>query len=233
MSSPVDIAGYAYAAGMRNPARLAQAVAIAMAESGGDPTKLGDLTLQDSEWGPSVGLWQIRSRKAEKGKGSTRDADRLTDPAFNAKSMMSISGGGSNFDPWSVTHALRDPLGFARYQASMPVATAAAGQTLTTKGAQAAGEAVSDAAGAVLDPIEQLAAVVSDTVQTPARLFKWLSEPGSWVRIGYAYGGMVLVWMGIYIAFRPQLSGLTKTAVQTLMPTGKVAKVAQIAKVGK
>jgi hypothetical protein len=66
---------------------------------------MGDIGLQNGTWGPSVGLWQIRSLKAQYGTGGDRDASRLTDPAFNAKAMVSISGAGANWRPWSTyTH---------------------------------------------------------------------------------------------------------------------------------
>ena len=77
------------------------ATAIAAAESGNNPAAVGDVALEDATWGPSVGLWQIRSLKAERGTGKARDVTRLKRPAFNARSMASISGKGKNFSPWS------------------------------------------------------------------------------------------------------------------------------------
>lgn len=77
------------------------ATAIAAAESSNNPAAVGDVALEDATWGPSVGLWQIRSLKAERGTGKTRDVTRLKRPAFNARSMASISNGGKNFAPWS------------------------------------------------------------------------------------------------------------------------------------
>ncbi len=49
-----------------------------------------------------MGLWQIRSLKAERGTGKTRDETRLKRPAFNARSMAAISSRGNDFTPWSV-----------------------------------------------------------------------------------------------------------------------------------
>lgn len=78
------------------------ATAIAVAESGLRTDAVGDESLQDSKWGPSIGLWQVRSLRADAGTGRSRDASRLTDPAFNARAMVEISGGGANWKPWSV-----------------------------------------------------------------------------------------------------------------------------------
>lgn len=64
--------------------------AIAGAESGFRTDAKGDVGLQTDTWGPSLGLWQVRSLKAETGKGTTRDAAALTDPAGNAKAAFAV-----------------------------------------------------------------------------------------------------------------------------------------------
>lgn len=96
-----QIAQFAYSAGFRGDA-LATAVAVALAESGGDPDVLGDLSLQDATWGPSVGLWQVRSLKTQKGTGGDRDQLALTSPSHNATAAYHISNGGSSFKPWTM-----------------------------------------------------------------------------------------------------------------------------------
>jgi len=96
------------------------ATAIAMAESGLDPAAVGDVSLQDAKWGPSIGLWQIRSLKAQNGTGGVRDASRLRDPAFNARSMAAISSGGAHWSPWSTYNN-------GAYRAHLPTVHAAVG----------------------------------------------------------------------------------------------------------
>lgn len=78
------------------------ATAIAWAESGLDPEAVGDESLIDDTWGPSIGLWQIRSLRADTGTGRPRDRTRLTDPEFNARAMAAISNNGTYWGPWSV-----------------------------------------------------------------------------------------------------------------------------------
>jgi hypothetical protein len=95
-----EVARLASSAGVTRQ-MLPTAVAVAMAESRLDPAAVGDTRLVDAKWGPSLGLWQIRSLKAERGTGRTRDADRLTNPEFNARSMFQISTSGTNWAPWS------------------------------------------------------------------------------------------------------------------------------------
>lgn len=85
-----------------DPAAAVIATAIAIGESGLRTDAVGDVALQDATWGPSIGLWQIRSLRAESGTGGPRDATRLTDPRFNARSMASISSAGRSWRPWTV-----------------------------------------------------------------------------------------------------------------------------------
>ena len=99
--------------------------AIAQAESARDVGAVGDVALQDGKWGPSVGLFQVRTLRAETGTGGDRDIEHLTNnPAAQVKAAFNISDGGRNFRPWSTfTHGsyrkfLDQPL-----QAGVPVPT--------------------------------------------------------------------------------------------------------------
>lgn len=84
----------------------AQAVtmtAIAGAESGYDDASVGDVGLQTAEWGPSFGLFQVRTLKGETGKGTVRDIQSLAgDDLAQAKAAYAISHQGRDFSPWSV-----------------------------------------------------------------------------------------------------------------------------------
>lgn len=85
-------------------AALLITTAIAGAESSFDPNAKGDVNLQTDKWGPSVGLWQIRSLKNPSiypYPDNLRDASKLTDPDYNAKAAYAISKQGTDFSPWS------------------------------------------------------------------------------------------------------------------------------------
>jgi hypothetical protein len=76
------------------------AAAIAMAESGGNPTSHNPVPPDDS-----YGLWQINmlgsmgpSRRKTYGLKSNTD---LYDPATNARVAVAMSNKGTNFRPWS------------------------------------------------------------------------------------------------------------------------------------
>lgn len=84
--STQQLAALAESVGIRN-SKLA--AAIAMAESGGDPNAFN----RNRNGSVDRGLWQINSIH---GGLSTFD------PMGNARAMASISGGGRNWNPWTV-----------------------------------------------------------------------------------------------------------------------------------
>lgn len=117
LSGP-QVAAYAQAAGFTGDA-LVTIVAIGRRESGWDDAAQGDIAIQDQAWGPSVGVWQIRTLKNQTGTGGDRDIQALIpgaltgvpgsgngDPARQAGAAFAISGGGSDFQPWSTANGL-------------------------------------------------------------------------------------------------------------------------------
>jgi hypothetical protein len=97
------------------------ATAIAMAESGDNPKARGDIGLETSYWGPSVGLEQIRTVKAQTGKGTDRDIARVgNDPLQNMIAAYDISNHGKDFTPWTTytSGKYRSFLGQAKTAAS-------------------------------------------------------------------------------------------------------------------
>lgn len=97
--SPAQIAEYAHDAGFRGQ-DLTVAVAVAMAESGGD-TRAHNPVPPDN----SYGLWQINmigslgpARRDQFDLDSNRE---LFDPEENAKAAWAISGHGDSFRPWT------------------------------------------------------------------------------------------------------------------------------------
>jgi len=131
--SPAQIYQLARDAGL-SAAAATIATAIAMGESGGRTDAMGDVGLQDSKWGPSIGLWQVRSVKAQSGTGQTRDATRLTDPAFNAQAMVAISGGGKNWQPWTVYTKGIYKQYLSKVTSTVPGSTTSGGGTTTSVG---------------------------------------------------------------------------------------------------
>jgi|SRR5215831_13947112 len=106
-----QIAAYASAAGFAG-SDLITSVAVALAESGGDPSAMGDNN-------QSYGLWQIYAPKhPEFGPNFMA----LLDPQANAHAAFSVySAAGSTFQPWTVYSVN------GRYAQFMPQVEAALG----------------------------------------------------------------------------------------------------------
>lgn len=90
-AGPGTIPDYARRAGFSG-ADLSIAVAIAYAESSGDPNAIGDLDL-----GRSIGLWQINLRAHPE-----YSEQELFDPQTNANAAFAIyQAAGNSFRPWT------------------------------------------------------------------------------------------------------------------------------------
>lgn len=120
-----QVAQLAHDAGWRQP-DLADAVAIAAAESALDPNAIGDVSLETRTWGPSVGLWQIRSLNVEKGTGGIRDESANRNARTNAFHAHSIWAAAGGFSPWSTFNS-------GAYKHFLPQAISAVGALLDAR----------------------------------------------------------------------------------------------------
>lgn len=191
-----DLAGLALGAGIPSGA-VETAVAIALAESGGDTDARGDVGIQNATWGPSIGLWQIRSLKAETGKGTARDANALTDAAFNARAMAQISGGGTNWRPWSV-YTSRS---YLLYLPAAKVGVAANGGVARTSSPTGPGAAAGNPL--IPDAIEGTGAAIGQLAAFPTKVTAWVSDRNNIVRVVKVLVGAGLVVIGLYVVSRP------------------------------
>ena len=193
-----EIAKLAHNAGITKFEALRDAIAIAMAESSGrTDARNTNPTIINAEWGPAIGLWQIHSRKPEEGKGTTRDASRLTDPAFNASSMFQISNGGTNWSPWTTYRG-------ARYLLALPQSASAARAELGT--GDAVDDALNQAPGAVggaVDAASATASGIGDIAAAVKGAGTWLSDRNNIMRIAKVVAGAGLLIGGLFIFARP------------------------------
>lgn len=118
--TPRQIAEHAYDAGFRGQS-LTTAVAVALAESGGDASAHNGQGQDDS-----YGLWQINLYgslgPARRRQFHLKSDDQLYGPDLNARAAWSISDHGTDWSPWSTyTYGqYRDHLG-AAHQAAQAV----------------------------------------------------------------------------------------------------------------
>lgn len=176
-----QIAAYAKNAGFAS-SEIGTMVAIALAESGGDTSALGDQALETREWGPSVGLWQIRSLQAEKGKGTERDETANLDPQTNAVHAK----------------AIRDSQGLSAWSTY----TSNAYALFLARGNAAAANAGS---GGTPQPNIQTVGLSSD-IHGVVTFFTDLLDPKIWYRIALVLGGFALIFIGVVILFRHQIA---------------------------
>lgn len=165
--------------------------AIGGAESNLDVSAIGDVNLENSKWGPSIGVFQIRTLKAETGTGSDRDIKHLQGnlPAQVAAALH-ISSGGRDFSPWSTYTN-------GTYRKYLPGGSAVnAGWWDKAKGLPG------DIAGGAVD------AVTAPLVEG----FKGIAFTAAFAGLG-----LVLVGAGVVVTFGPQIKGAAKTAVKVLV----------------
>lgn len=208
--SPTEVGTYAFQAGITDTRKLAEAIAIAQAESGLNTTAKGDTTLTNATWGPSIGLWQIRSLNAERGKGTTRDETKLSDPAFNARSMASISQNGNNWGPWSVWPLRALPF----VPAMLPIAAS----IKAAKGVSDVKEEITESVDSATQPIQDMASIAKAGYQ-------WVSDRDNIIRVGQYLLGLSLLMIGLAIFAKGPIQSAASTATSVVLPVKKIAKV--------
>jgi hypothetical protein len=219
--SVLQIAQYAQQAGFSGLG-LVNAVAVALAESGGDPGAhcLNCAGVPED----SQGLWQINLNAHPQYQGIN-----MYDPLTNAKAAFAVSSGGSNFNPWSTftNGAYKKYLGVASNVlgliggaaggavggASSAVSSAtgavssaggAVGGAINT--ATATANSVTGAAGSVASSIASLATnigAIGTNFQTAINdllgLGQWLGQPNLWLRIVLVPVAVVLIVLGLIL----------------------------------
>lgn len=213
----------------RDVPTLSRAIAVALAESGGNTSahngnaKTGD---------DSYGLWQINmiggmGPARRKAFGIASNAE-LLDPTKNAKAAWSISNSGRNWTPWSTFKN-------GAYLKHIPVGDAAAKKVIAASGKNRegflwsipftntvadAGEATGQAVGGATDVPGAIARAVNGISQT---VFK---AGLSFVTVVVA---VVLLILGVIILMRSPMAKAAKGAAKVagaVVPGGKAAKVA-------
>ncbi len=94
-----------YQAGARGE-QLITLAALTEGESGRQLAAIGDLEIQSGDWGPSRGVFQIRTLKSQTGTGKTRDILRVGTLEGGARSAVelwnqSIERGTPGGNPWT------------------------------------------------------------------------------------------------------------------------------------
>lgn len=214
----------ALAAGF-GPGQAATMVEIELAESGGDVDAVGDTSLENATWGPSIGAPQIRTLKGQTGSGSDRDIEALTgDIVAQDKAAYDISQHGADFSPWtSFTSGA-----YATYSSTLSAIApsgSSTGSTVPVAGGGAGGPFpvigpswlpwnwAADAGNAASGSVTSAASGVLSGAR------------GIVLEIGGALAGVLLIGLGAYRLAAPQIKAEKAKATQA---AGVAAKVAML-----
>lgn len=208
-----DIAEYAYNAGIRNQADLQAAVAIALAESSGNPRAYNGRGRDQS-----YGLWQINMKPSEVGDRkkelgiATNEA--LYDPAVNAAAMFKISRGGKDWSPWSTWPLEASVQMFI----AIPTATGTLAKKRVTGNTTDVGTSITDAVNPEALVPDGLVAV-GDAVSATS---DWVTNRENWFRVAKVLIGGVLIVGGVFLIAKPLATNVAASEIGKL--AGKATK---------
>lgn len=175
------------------------AVAVALAESGGNPN-----AHNTSHGADARGLWQINvSSNAHPEYASQNLYDGMTN-AQAAHDIWSKSGWG----PWSAHNN-------GSYLLYMPIAAAGVATEVPISAYDAVSGAVTGAAQTVLSPVQSLTNEATTAI-------KFVEDPNTWIRFAKWAVGASLIVVALAIAAKPIIEPAAQTAT-------KVAGVAAMA----
>lgn len=200
-----EIAKHAQAAGFRG-ADLNTAVAVALAESGGNASARNLSSREDSR-----GLWQINVRAHPEFANSN-----LFDPATNARAARTVLR-KQGWRAWSVFTN-------GKFLLYMPTAGAAVN---SLPGGLDTGDPITDRASGAIEgtiggAIDTGQSIVS-IGQLAAKAGTWINDPSNWLRVAYVVLGGALLIGALVVVAAPMAANV--------VPAGKVVKtVAKVAK---
>jgi hypothetical protein len=208
--SPVQIYAYATAAGFSGTAAV-DAVAVALAESGGNTTAVNSNS-------SNYGLWQIGAQGTLNDAGVGLSGSQLEDPATNARAAYTVwsRAGGTFAHDWTTWTS-------GAAQAELPQVTAA-GITGGQGAASDLGTAIGDVlpgAGSLPGEVLPGAGSVVGAAQSAAGLasgglsaLEWLSVPANWGRIALIVIGGGLVVGALAAIAKPVAAPVVATATK-------------------
>ena len=180
------------------------AVAVALAENGGRTQTVSRTN--------DVGVWQI-NMPAHQPAHPDWTASWLKDPVHNGEAAIIVSGGGTNWRPWTTYRRGLDRPFRARARAAVAEPANSSGFGVTVPGGFGASVGP-DGVDVQLGPLDAL-----------GQLGDELLKAETWKRLGLVLGGVLLVLLGVAFIARDTLtSGQLAGAALNLVPGGAIAK---------
>lgn len=227
MSTPQE----AYTALRRAGASAADATlltAIGGAESGWNLNAVGDVALEDHTWGPSFGIWQIRTLIAETGKGTPRDINRLR-TGIDAQAAAALAVKGSQgLRAWSTytSGAYSGYVGQANNAASRAGASASAPASASPAAYTGAG--TQNVGFSIPNPLNLLGNAAG-TVGGDVASGLWAVVSPFVMKAMFAIGGITLVVVGLSVAAKPITQPITEKVNETADKAMKAGEMAAVA----
>lgn len=182
-----QILDLAYQAGWRKPGDLEKALAVALAESSGNPNAV-------SRTGCCHGIWQINTNS------TTKTASELKDPKTNAQEAFRLWS-SRGWGPWNSSLG-GQILRFPEAQAS-----ASTWQLSPGLGSQGTAGAVKEATGAVTGAVPGL----SGAVEAAEKARAWITTPANLGRVAMALLAGAVIIVGVATLLRPVATEAVKT----------------------
>ena len=196
----------------RDRATLERLVAVALAESGGNPSAVN----RNTNGSIDVGLMQINSIHGYK------EAE-MKIPSRNMAAAWSISGEGRNWKPWVAFNT-------GAYLLHIPAAKAGVA-SLVGKGYSFGTDLnITNEPNPdnfqdnplVPDSVEELGRNIQNIAEFPARVLAWISNRDNIFRLIKAGMGVSLVIVGLAVVARPLTKPIVDTATQVVGVAKKV-----------
>lgn len=197
--SDMAIAQAALAAGFAAGTPATTAVAVALAESGGNTTARN----RNSDGSVDRGLWQINSKWHPEVSDAQAD-----NPATAAQAAFRISGSGRNWRPWAAFTRGAHTAFMVRANQAVTLAVGT-GSLAGGLGAQidAGGDGVAGAIAGTAKGIASIASILG-------KAGEWIGDPHNWVRVAEVLGGAVAVAIGLHMIAKSGAGGPVATAVR-------------------
>jgi hypothetical protein len=207
--SPQQIAGYAVSAGFP-PDQIATAVAVALAESGGETTA----TNRNSNGSTDYGLWQINTVH-----GALLNQGDKFNGADNAKMALTVyARAGNKWTPWSVykSGTYRAQMGTGTLAAAKPIAPDNGPATAPSPTATPTADTSVIPAASPFDIFGPIGTALASLTSVVNRL----TSGGLWLRIGSFMVGSLLIGLSLL-----RLSGAGNLVVPAVKTAAKAAAV--------
>lgn len=170
----------------KDESTLATAVAVAMAESSGNPTAV-------SPTGCCHGLWQINVNVHPYTK------TQMQDPAQNATAAWKISNGGTNWKPWSAYNNGAYLLYLTQARTASKARTTDGGSTPQQSG----GDVLIDELTGAVDSIQGITYPIAATKA-------WISDRNNIFRIVKVLAGGAIVVLGLKLIVKQPMMAVIK-----------------------